>query len=111
MRCELSQMKMDYPIPDDLTIQLTDNQDIFHRFRHPLFGEIKSSKKIQILNSFQKLGEQNPRKYWTYMVDKNDHLIGFAALYFHHGNVGITDFVIPKEFHRQGVGKSQLQYV
>ena len=45
------------------------------------------------------------------MVDKNDHLIGFAALYFHHGNVGITDFVIPKEFHRQGVGKSQLQYV
>ena len=111
MGCELSQMKMDYPIPDGLTIQSIDSQDIFLRFHHPLLGEIKSSKKKRILNSFQNLGEQNPRKYWTFTVDKDGHLIGFAALYFHHGNVGITDFVILKEFHRLGIGTALLQFI
>jgi GNAT superfamily N-acetyltransferase len=42
-------------------------------------------------------------------VEKDKQSIGIAALYFHEGNIGITDFVILKEFHRQGIGTALLQ--
>jgi GNAT superfamily N-acetyltransferase len=45
------------------------------------------------------------------MIEKAGKPVGIAALYFYLGNVGITDFVIIKEFHRQGIGTALLQYV
>lgn len=111
MGIELSQMKRDFLVPDDVRVQPVDNQDLFLHYQHPLLGEIKSPKKKRILASFQKLGERKPKKYWTFMIEKAGKPVGIAALYFYRGNVGITDFVIIKEFHRQGIGTALLQYV
>jgi len=111
MGCELARMKMDYPIPNGCKIQPIAHQDVFLCYGHPLLGERKSSKKRRTLASFQNLGEQNPGKYWTFTSVKDGQLVGFAALYFHEGDVGITDFVILKEFRQKRIGTALLQYV
>ena len=110
MAATITQMNLDHPNAGNMDIQVIHDYEIFYQYPHPFYGLMKSPKKKLIVETFQKLYEREPKRFWTFRINISGKLVGTASLFLYRGNACIPEFGIIKDLQRQGLGSTLLQH-
>ena len=96
---------------EGLSIYPVDDYGILFQKRHPRLGAINSAKKRCLLQAYQKLAEQRPRRHWTFLAEMGGKLIAAVGLYLHQDSVAGYDLLVAPEYRRLGVGSAMLRQI
>ena len=124
IRKSLTQKYMAIPLTDDspvlsradqptglagLRIYPVDDYGILSQMPHPRMGAINSAKKRCLVQAYQKLAEQTPRRHWMFLAELDGKLIASVGLFLHQDSVAGYDLLVLPEYRRQGIGSAMLQ--
>lgn len=92
-----------------LKIYPVDDYGVLYQKLHPRLGAINSAKKRGLVQAYQKLAEQTPRRHWTFLAELEGKLIASVGLFLHQDSVAGYDLLVLPEYRRQGVGSAMLR--
>ncbi len=85
-----------------------DDYEILSQKLHPRLGAINSAKKRCLVQAYQKLAEQTPRRHWMFVAELEGKLIASVGLFLHQDSVSGYDLLVLPEYRRQGIGSAML---
>jgi GNAT superfamily N-acetyltransferase len=97
--------------PAGLRIYPVDDYGILSQKLHPRLGAIDSNKKRCLVQAYQKLAEQKPRRHWMFLAELDGKLIASVSLFLHQESVSGYDLLVLPEYRRQGVGSAMLRQI
>lgn len=88
-----------------------DDYGILSQKIHPRLGAINSAKKRGLVQAYQKLAEQRPRRHWMFLAELEGKLIASVGLFLHQDSVSGYDLLVLPEYRRQGIGSALLREI
>jgi GNAT superfamily N-acetyltransferase len=111
MACNLTELVTGFPQPPGVSVRPVEDYDIFYQHPHPLLKRITTPRTRHIFQTFKRLAQEQPRKHWMFIAERDDKPVGTAIIYFSQDNAGIYDVEVLDEFQGQGIGTALLQRV
>jgi len=109
MACNLAKLVTGFPQPADVSVHAVEDYDIFYQHPHPLLKRITTPRTHHIFDTFKRLAQEQPRKHWMFVGERESKPVGVAIIYFDQANAGIYDVEVLDEFQGQGIGTALLQ--
>ena len=94
-----------------LRIYPVDDYGVLSQKLHPRMGAINSAKKRCLVQAFQKLAGQTPRRHWMFLAELDGKLIASVGLFIHQDSVSGYDLLVLPEYRRQGIGSAMLHQI
>jgi GNAT superfamily N-acetyltransferase len=94
-----------------LRIYPVDDYGILSQKLHPRLGAINSAKKRCLVQAYQKLAEQTPRRHWVFLAELEGKLIASVGLFLHQDSVAGYDLLVLPEYRRQRIGSAMLRQI
>jgi N-acetylglutamate synthase-like GNAT family acetyltransferase len=94
-----------------LRIYPVDDYGVLFEKLHPRLGAINSAKKRCLVQAYQKLAEQTPRRHWMFLGELEGKLIASVGLFLHQDSVAGYDLLVLPEYRRQGIGSATLRQI
>jgi GNAT superfamily N-acetyltransferase len=88
-----------------------DDYGILSQKIHPRMGAINSAKKRCLVQAYQKLAEQTPRRHWMFLAELDGKLVASVGLFLHQDSVAGYDLLVLPEYRRQGIGSMMLREI
>jgi GNAT superfamily N-acetyltransferase len=88
-----------------------DDYGILSQKLHPRLGAINSAKKRCLVQAYQKLAEQTPRRHWMFLAELEGKLIASVGLFLHQDSVAGYDLLVLPEYRRRGIGSAMLRRI
>ncbi len=88
-----------------------DDYGLLSQKLHPRLGAINSAKKRGLVQAYQKLAEQTPRRHWMFVAELEGKLIASVGLFLHQDSVAGYDLLVLPEYRRQGIGSAMLRQI
>jgi GNAT superfamily N-acetyltransferase len=111
MACNLAQLVTGFPQPPGVSAHVVEDYDVFKEHPHPILKRITTPRKRHIFATFERLAQEQPRKHWMFIAEKEGKPVGTAILYLNQGSAGIYDVEVLEAFRGQGIGTALLQRV
>jgi GNAT superfamily N-acetyltransferase len=97
--------------PEGLRIYPIEDYQLLLRMTHPRLGRINTPRKRCLLQAYQKLAEERPRRHWTFVAELEGRLVGSVGVFFHQDSIAGYDLLVLKEHRRQGIGAAMLRHI
>jgi GNAT superfamily N-acetyltransferase len=111
MACDLAKLVTGFPQPSGVSVHVVEDYHIFREHPHPILKRITTPRKRHIFATFERLAQEQPRKHWMFIAEKEGKPVGTAILYLNQGNAGIYDVEVFEAFRGQGIGTALLERV
>jgi ribosomal protein S18 acetylase RimI-like enzyme len=111
MACDLDKFVTGFQKPTDVDVHAVEDYDIFYDKPHPLLKRITTPRRKHIFETFKLLAQQQPRKHWMFIAEKDGKPVGTATIFIDQSEAGIYDVEVLDEFQGQGIGTALLKRV
>lgn len=95
--------------PPGLRIYPIEDYSVLHKQIHPTLRVINTPKKRCLLQAYQVMDAQTPRRHWMFVAEMEGHLVGSVDIFLHEASISGYNLVVLEGYRRQGIGSAMLR--